>query len=343
MSTDSKQVDNNDINKNTVDIEMLSKPNVENACNDDNYDSEEYETPSESEEEEDIQKGVARRSSSRINKSVPPLRYGEVANKTVASEADEPRNIDEALNGQFQHEWRKAIENEMFAMNNNQTWELTDLPKGKTAIGTHQNDKDITDFEKKLQRKIQISCLGDVMTYLDIAAAVSILGRKVNEPTERDWTEVKRVLKYLKGTKNELLKMGEINEMNNNSLYGYADADWAGNTSGRKSNSGYIFKYYGGTISWASKKQTCVALSSSEAEFISLSLASQEAIWLKRLTDDFHQNVGKVEIFEDNQSCLKMLQNPEGNSMIADILTKPLKPIKIQKFRKDVGLHRHIE
>ncbi|KAK2574720.1 hypothetical protein KPH14_012971, partial [Odynerus spinipes] len=81
------------------------------------------------------QKGVARRSSSRINKGVPPLRYGEVANKTVASEADEPRNIDEALNGQFKHEWRKAIENELLAMNKNQTWELTDLPKGKTAIG----------------------------------------------------------------------------------------------------------------------------------------------------------------------------------------------------------------
>ena len=64
-------------------------------------------------------------------------------------------------------------------------------------------------------------------------------------------------------------------------LKGYVDADWGSNSNGRKSQSGYLFTVCGGVISWASKKQSVVALSSTEAEYIDVSLACQEAVWLR--------------------------------------------------------------
>ncbi len=95
---------------------------------------------------------------------------------------------------------------------------------------------------------------------------------------------------------------------------GYADADWAGGRVDRKSNSGYLFRIYGGTISWGSRKQQCVALSSTEAEYIALPEASQEAVWLQRLKKDLHQDVIKETIImENNQSCLQMLDSEKVN------------------------------
>ncbi|XP_055604760.1 uncharacterized protein LOC129752991 [Uranotaenia lowii] len=100
----------------------------------------------------------------------------------------------------------------------------------------------------------------------DIAAAISILSRKVSCPTERDWTELKRMVRYLKGTADLELRLSSSDD--SSGLVGYADADWAECVSDRKSNSGYVFQYCGGTISWACRKQTCVSLSTAEAEFV---------------------------------------------------------------------------
>ncbi|XP_055604467.1 uncharacterized protein LOC129752721 [Uranotaenia lowii] len=90
-----------------------------------------------------------------------------------------------------------------------------------------------------------------VCTRPDLAITASILGRKVCKPTERDWTEAKRALRYLKGTAGLKLRMGRKNH-----LEGYAD--WAGDRADRKSNSGFLFKLGGGTISWTARKQECV-------------------------------------------------------------------------------------
>ncbi|KAG5889496.1 hypothetical protein JTB14_026500 [Gonioctena quinquepunctata] len=87
-----------------------------------------------------------------------------------------------------------------------------------------------------------------------------------------------------------------------NILHGYADADWGGDTRDRKSNTGYLFKYSGGLVSWRSKKQDCVSLSSTEAEVIALSEACQEAMWLKQLLKDFGEEVIEIKMFEDNQN-----------------------------------------
>ncbi|XP_055623127.1 uncharacterized protein LOC129766578 [Toxorhynchites rutilus septentrionalis] len=155
-----------------------------------------------------------------------------------------------------------------------------------------------------------------VNTRPDIAISASILGRSVSQPVEQDWTEAKRVLRYLKATINHQLRLGNGTQ----TLEAYADADWAGNVKDRKSNSGYLFRLGGGTIAWCARKQTCVALSSIEAEYISLAECCQELIWFRKLLQDFGDAVKTpIQIYEDNQSCIKMLtSNGEKRSKHID-------------------------
>lgn len=200
----------------------------------------------------------------------------------------------------------------------------------------------------------------------DIAASVSILGRCVSRPTERDWKAAKRVLRYLKGTKQHKLEFGPGNGWN---LVGYSDADWAGDQSSRRSTTGFIFFYGSGPIAWVSRRQSCVSLSSMEAEYVALSEASQELIWLRRLFNEIGEGTAKATtIFEDNQSCLsfvkaerttkrskhidtkmhfvkdlcdqgdlELIYCPSGE-MIADALTKPLGAVRFRELLERMGL-----
>lgn len=138
-----------------------------------------------------------------------------------------------------------------------------------------------------------------VSTRPDISACVSILAQKISNPTQRDWNELKRVVKYLIGTLKLKLTLGKTESKD--SIFGYADANWAEDKTDWKSNSGYIFLVNGGVVSWACRKQTCVALSTTEAEFIALSSACQEALWLHRILDNMKFPIGEtITIYEDN-------------------------------------------
>ena len=127
-----------------------------------------------------------------------------------------------------------------------------------------------------------IGCLtyATVATRPDLSAAVGALSEFMSNPGPEHWIGVKRILRYIKGTIDYGLKFKASNA-NNVELQGYSDADWAGDVTSRKSTSGYIFQLGGGAISWRSKRQNIVALSSTEAEYVALTLASQEAIWLR--------------------------------------------------------------
>lgn len=201
----------------------------------------------------------------------------------------------------------------------------------------------------------------------DIAASTSILGRRVSDPREADWTAAKRTVRYLIGTKHHGLHFtGEAGD-----LTGYCDADWAGDHESRKSTSGFCFLLGGAAICWASRRQTAVTLSSMEAEHTALSEACQEVIWLRKLMLDFNfaQNKGTV-IYEDNQSCLAFVNSERSTrrskhidtrehfirnlcehgevqltycpseDMIADILTKPLGAVKQRILSEKIGLFR---
>lgn len=120
-------------------------------------------------------------------------------------------------------------------------------------------------------------------TRRDIAQAVSAVSKFNANPDASHLTAVKRILRYLKGTMNHALK---YEKSDSGALIGYSDADWAGDQDDSRSTTGNIFLLSGGAVSWLSKKQATVALSTAEAEYIPLSRAAQEGIWLKRLLGD---------------------------------------------------------
>jgi hypothetical protein len=93
---------------------------------------------------------------------------------------------------------------------------------------------------------------------------------------------------------------------------GYSDANWGNDQDSRRSTSGYLF-YYGGLVSWSSKKQATVALSSTEAEYMALMHATKEAIWLRSLISELKIELRLTEptlIYKDNQSCIALARNP---------------------------------
>jgi hypothetical protein len=91
---------------------------------------------------------------------------------------------------------------------------------------------------------------------------------------------------------------------------GFADSDWAGEKDGAKSTSGYVFILNGGAVSWASKKQTVTAQSTTEAELISASAAAQVAVHLRQLLMELLIQQPPTAIFEDNNGCIKVANNP---------------------------------
>ena len=150
----------------------------------------------------------------------------------------------------------------------------------------------------------------------DIAYAVISVTRFSAKPTREHWTAVKRILRYLKGTSNLGLLYRQDTPAE---ITGYSDADWAGDVGDRKSTSGYVFLLGGAAISWKSSKQTCMALSTAEAEYVALSAAAQEAVWLQQLASDLlNENIRETTILEDRVSYvwLRISKSMEGPSTL---------------------------
>ena len=112
-----------------------------------------------------------------------------------------------------------------------------------------------------------------VATHPDITHAVGAVSKYCSKPNETHLTAVKRILRYLKGTAGFCLK---FTKSGNGDLVGYADADWAGDLDDRHSTTGYVFLMAGGSVSWLSKKQPIVALSTAEAEYVALSMTTRK-------------------------------------------------------------------
>ena len=146
-------------------------------------------------------------------------------------------------------------------------------------------------------------------TWPDICFIVSKLSQFMHSPTNTHMNMAKNVLKYLKGTMNYCLTFKKSNEI---TLLGYSDSDW-GSSSDRISISGYCFKMCddGPLISWRSKNQPIVSLSSCEAEYVAMTSAIQEAKFLKMLMLDMNfDHVQPVKLFADNQGTIALAKNP---------------------------------
>lgn len=231
----------------------------------------------------------------------------------------------------------------------------------------HKRTEEEEEFDKNLYQQA-VGCLTyiSMVTRPDISAAVSILSSYMSDPSKEHWIGVKRILRYLKGTVNFGLKftMSENDDENENELFGYSDANWAGDVDTRRSTSGYVFKVANCTVSWCSKKQASVTKSTTEAEYIALSQATQEAIWMRRLLTDIGcKSEEPTTMYEDNQGAIEISKNPRfhnrtkhiditfhfirekissnevkvvycsTNSMLADIMTKGLTKERFQRLR----------
>ena len=118
-----------------------------------------------------------------------------------------------------------------------------------------------------------------MVTRPDIAFAVQRLSRHLQDARPEDWAAGKRVMRYLQGT----LSLGIIYRggIETPVLSGYSDSDWAGDMDTRRSTTGFVYLVSGGCVSWASRLQPTVALSSTEAEYMAACAAVQEAIHLR--------------------------------------------------------------
>lgn len=152
-------------------------------------------------------------------------------------------------------------------------------------------------------------------------------------------------------------------------LVGYTDSDWAGSLDDRKSTSGYLFCLGSNVISWSSKKQKSVALSSAEAEYIAATDCACEAVWLRRILNDLQLKQNEpTRIYCDNRSAIAMAKNPvfharskhielryhfirdlvskgeicmefvSTNDQPADALTKPVTREKFEKFKNELKI-----
>ena len=226
-----------------------------------------------------------------------------------------------------------------------------------------------TDDDELVDTELYQSAVGSLLylstkTRPDIAYAVGNVARFSSKPSKVHWISVKRIMRYLNGT----LDYGLMYHCTGD-IAGYSDADWAGDHDDRKSTSGFVFMMSGAVISWNSKKQTCVALSTAEAEYIALAKAAQESIWLQRLLGDMGEClITPMTIFEDNQSTIAMTKNPQfhgrakhidikfhfireqvtaktvelkycrSSDMIADMMTKGLCKGQFAKLRSMSGI-----
>lgn len=201
----------------------------------------------------------------------------------------------------------------------------------------------------------------------DIIFALYSLSRFAPSSGPEHWTAVKRIFRYLKGTKDMSIQYnGNINKIE---IIGYSNASYAKDRVDRRSTTGHCCFLADGVISWTSKKQPTISLSSMEAEYISGTSATQQIVWLRSLLSDlgFQQNEATV-LYVDNQSAIGLAQDPRFHNrskhidvkfhyirektdeevitpmwistdeMIADILTKGLARPKFEKFRSLLGM-----
>lgn len=149
-----------------------------------------------------------------------------------------------------------------------------------------------------------------VLTRPDLSFCLSYLSQFNNCYNETHFSYAKRILKYLKKTKHYCL----IYHKDNVELTGFVDADWASDSLDRKSYTGFCFVMSGSVISWQSKKQKTVSLSSTEAEYVALSEASREAVYLRNLMYELTGRKCMIKLKCDNQSALKLATSHQAHA-----------------------------
>jgi len=145
----------------------------------------------------------------------------------------------------------------------------------------------------------------------DITFIVGVYARYQTEPKMSHLTQVKRILKYISSTSDYGML---YSHSGNSKLMGYCDADWAGSVDDRKSTSGGCFFLGKNLISWFSKKQNCVSLSTVEAEYIAAGSSLSQLVWMKQVLKEYNVEKNVLTLYCDNLSAINISKNPIQHS-----------------------------
>ena len=161
-----------------------------------------------------------------------------------------------------------------------------------------------------------------IATRPDIAHAVNEVSKYMQNPGPTHWQAIKRIFRYLRGTiKKPLIFKGNWYKPNSSratvpeySIEAYSDADWAGDVDSRRSTTGYVVQINNSTVSWLSKKQATVALSSAEAEYMAIATVAQEIKWLSQLMEELSSIANfiskkNITVYSDNQAAIAISKN----------------------------------
>lgn len=227
-------------------------------------------------------------------------------------------------------------------------------------------DEEGSKVDATMYKQLVGSLMYITATRPDLMYVVSLISRFMASPTELHLQAAKRVLRYLKGT----VDLGVFyRKKGKGELMAYTDSDYAGDVDDRKSTSGYVFLLSEGAVSWSSKKQPVVTLSTTEAEFVAAASCACQGVWMRRVLEKLGHSQGKcTTVLCDNSSTIKLSKNPvmHGRSkhidvrfhflrdltrdgvielkhcvteeQVADIMTKPLKLDMFLKLRELMGV-----
>lgn len=226
-------------------------------------------------------------------------------------------------------------------------------------------DENGVAFDEKLYRSMIGSLLYLTASRPDIMFAVCMCARFQSMPKLSHFKAVKRIFRYLQHTPTLGLWYDRQSSL---SLHAYSDADYGGCRVDRKSTSGTCQFLGNSLISWFSKKQSSVALSTTEAEYMALSLCCTQLLWIKQQLSDFEIQVNNIPIYCDSTSAINLSKNPVLHSkakhievryhflrdhvnlghihiehvrtdqQVADIFTKPLNQAIFETLRARLGL-----
>lgn len=230
------------------------------------------------------------------------------------------------------------------------------------------------EHERPTDRDRYLSMLGSLMyamlgTRPDLCYAVGMLARFAQDPSKSHERAITQVYKYLKTTQH----LGITYEGPGGdapSFLGYSDADFATNDPrGRRVTSGFAFKFWGGAVSWQSKRHPSVSLATADAEYVGVAQAARELVWLRSLASELgYPCSSATTLYCDNEAAITIARNPIAHSctkqvdilfhftrelvereivrlkhirthdMVADGLTKPLASVKFQAYTRMLGL-----
>lgn len=192
------------------------------------------------------------------------------------------------------------------------------------GLNLPKNDKLELEQQTKEPYRELINCLLYLMlnSRPAISAAVNYLSRFINCATDTHWKHMKRILRYLKGTLEYKLVYNK-QRASKSEITGYADADRASDSIDRKSVSGYLCQLFGNTISWTTRKQATVSLSSTEAEYVVVTQATCEIRWIQSILDELQNPYKKPTIIcEDNQGCIEIAKHPQDHKRMKHVDVK---------------------